>query len=388
MISSAPSKPLLDLLDYIEKERFEGYDPYDALNSPYLIKLKNKWLRVAFTVFFRLSPVNLRKMFRIPKGTNSKAMGLLLSAYTLLHRLGHDSSLDRAKDVFHWIRQNSTRGYSGCCWGYNFSWQDRNRLLARGTPTIVNTAFVGHGLLDYYGATQDRDALDTARSACDFILQDLNRRETGYGICFSYNPVEKNIVHNANVLGASLLARVYAHTREQELLEPAIKSFDFTLHHQHESGLWAYSQFPETGKERFQTDWHQGFILDCLMWFMEAVHPPDEKYRKALKAGAGSYKIQFTDEGISFWRHPRRWPIDIHNQAQGIITFSKLEKYLPGSNAMAEKIAQWTLENMRNKKRGYYYYEKWPLMTNRISYLRWSQAWMLLALATLTTRSP
>jgi len=388
MISSARSKPLLDLLDYIERQRYEGYDPYDALNSPFLLKLKNKWLRVGSTILFRLSPINLRKLYRIEKGANPKGMGLLLSAYSALHLLGHDGALEKGNLLIDWMRKNEAPEYSGSCWGYNFPWQDRNRLLDKGIPTIVNTAYAGHGLLDYYSITKRQEVLDVARSACDFILEDLNIRETEQGICFSYNPVEKNIVHNANVLGASLLARVYAHTKEDVLLEHATKSFDFTVYHQRENGLWAYSQSPDTGKERLQTDWHQGFILDCLMWFIEAINPADEKYRKALFAGADFYKTQFTEEGIGYWRYPRRWPIDIHNQAQGIITFSKLEGFLPGSIQIAENIANWTLDNMRNKKRGYFYYEKWPLFTNRISYLRWAQAWMLLALATHISHFP
>jgi hypothetical protein len=34
-------------------------------------------------------------------------------------------------------------------------------------------------------------------------------------------------------------------------------------------------------------------------------------------------------------------------------------------------------------ERGYFYYQKHRYWTNRIPYLRWGQAWMLLALATM-----
>ena len=34
-------------------------------------------------------------------------------------------------------------------------------------------------------------------------------------------------------------------------------------------------------------------------------------------------------------------------------------------------------------RQGYFYYQVLPFWTNKISYMRWSQAWMLLALATL-----
>jgi len=79
-----------------------------------------------------------------------------------------------------------------------------------------------------------------------------------------------------------------------------------------------------------------------------------------------------------------RFPVDIHHQAQGIITLSKLyamfkeDKYLDS----ARKIAEWTVENMQDET-GFFYYQKWPFLTNKIPYMRWSQAWMILALSSL-----
>ncbi len=63
-----------EMLSYIESTDYAGYDPYDALNSP-LIKLvssKSKYLRIAFTQFFRRCPVNLRPILGIKKGGVAK----------------------------------------------------------------------------------------------------------------------------------------------------------------------------------------------------------------------------------------------------------------------------------------------------------------------------
>jgi len=51
-----------------------------------------------------------------------------------------------------------------------------------------------------------------------------------------------------------------------------------------------------------------------------------------------------------------------------------------GKQAVA--VFEWALKNLRDKQ-GYFYYQKYPYFTNKISYMRWSQAWMLMALATL-----
>ena len=56
--------------------------------------------------------------------------------------------------------------------------------------------------------------------------------------------------------------------------------------------------------------------------------------------------------------------------------------YDPSYLDFAKKITKWTIENMQSKK-GNFYYQKYPLLTNKTNYLRWNQGWMLVALSTL-----
>jgi hypothetical protein len=53
-----------------------------------------------------------------------------------------------------------------------------------------------------------------------------------------------------------------------------------------------------------------------------------------------------------------------------------------GAMALAEKIAGWTIENLRDSS-GYFYYQRRRLFTVRIPFMRWTQAWMLYAIARL-----
>src|SRR6185295_855661 len=98
-------------------------------------------------------------------------------------------------------------GYSGACWGYNFDWQSRNFFAAKGTPTIVPTAFAARALIEAAQDTPDLQdtCLQTARSVCDFILQDLpcsvdNETE----LCFSYAPNSDTTIFNASLLAAEV----------------------------------------------------------------------------------------------------------------------------------------------------------------------------------------
>jgi hypothetical protein len=375
----------LDRLDsYVRGARFEGFDPYDALSSPVIGSMKGKVPKVMATQLFVYSPINLRRFFRVPAEKNPKAIALLVSANCNMYLDGMipaDSFSSVSHELVGILRSAKTPGYSGCCWGFNFDWQDITRLAKKGLPTIVITSIVANAFLDLYEITREEPYLQIARSSCDFILNDLNITEGEDGICFSYTPVDKHIVHNANLLGAGLLARVHSLTGDADLKEQAKKAFQFSVSHQEENGSWAYSEDPMTSKKRYQVDFHQGFILDSISDFILYAKPSEEMYEWALDRGAKFYsECQFDELGRSAWRYPTKWPVDIHNQAQGIITFSRLSRFDRKYLHQAIKIASWTIENMQDPL-GYFYFQKYPLGQNKIPYMRWSQAWMMLALS-------
>jgi hypothetical protein len=61
-----------------------------------------------------------------------------------------------------------------------------------------------------------------------------------------------------------------------------------------------------------------------------------------------------------------------------LFELTKDTEYLTFSNT----IAQWAVKNMKDEK-GFFYYQKWPLFTNKMSYMRWGQAWMMIALSSI-----
>lgn len=93
-------------------------------------------------------------------------------------------------------------------------------------------------------------------------------------------------------------------------------------------------------------------------------------------------KNQFQSNGRSLWRYPKPLPIETHHHAIGILTFSLLSELNNDYLVFAEKIANFIISNMQDKT-GFFYYRKYKWYTNRISYMRWSNSWMLLALSRL-----
>jgi len=367
----------------------KGYDPYDALKSKYLAEIKIKLLRLGFTQILVYFPINIRTYLKIKKDINPKGLALILQAYSnalKIEIINENEYKEHTEEIARKLISLSSKEYSGYCWGFNFPWQDKTRFSKSHEPTIVNTSFIGNAFLDLYEITRKQKYLNIVKSSRHFILDDLNIYENENGICFSYTPIDKNIVHNASLLGVVLLARLSSITGNNEDRDIIEKCINFSLSYQRENGLWPYSLDKKTGNERMQIDFHQGFILDSLMDIVKYTGLNNRKLEIALKKGLLFYHNEQFEGGRSRWRWPRRWPVDIHHQAQGILTFCKAYEYFKEKKYLdkAEKIMDYTLENMYDE-RGFFYYQKWPFFTNKISYMRWSQAWMLLALSKFLT---
>ena len=369
-----------NLIKYVESENFCGYDPYDALNSPilHLLGKSSKFLKIAFTQALRRSSINLRPLIGIDKSYNHKGMGLFLSSYVNLYRIYKDERyLGNIEFIADWLIKNHSKGYSGYCWGYNFDWQNRSFFAPKETPTIVNTSFIGHAFLDAYEVSHSDELLNIARSACDFIINDLNIYQENGFICFSYTPIDKSRVYNANYLGASLLVRTYSFTHEDNLLDYALKAYEYCTRRQKEDGSWTYG---EAENQKWIDSFHTGFNLEALHWYEKCLN--DGKYKDQIVKGLRFYLDNFfLDDGTPKYYHNTVYPINIHCSAQAFVSLSKLKDYDSRTTQILEKVFQWTMNNMRDKN--YFYYQKHKFYKNKISYMRWSQAWMLYALTAL-----
>ncbi len=372
---------IVEKLDrYVRRDDYAGYDPYDALNSPLLRAccLGMKYPRIMAIQLLKRLPLNVRPLLGIKKGHNPKALGLLLWGYAKLYRLSGDSAyLDRIQHLLKLLRASRSTGYSGHCWGYNFDWQNLAFFIPKFTPTIVNSSMIGHALLDAYRYTGDEDALAMALPIKDFILRDLNRTQWNDTFCFSYTPLDHTPVHNANMLGASLLIRLSRYCVDDELPAAALSSLAYTMRHQRPDGSWYYA---DTAIQKWIDSFHTGFNLQALWYFLR--EGCAEKYEPAFWKGVEFYADRFfLPDGTPRYYHDRTYPIDIHAPAQAIVLLSLLsgEPY----EELARRVASWMVANMYDRNRGCFFFQKGKLFTNRVSYIRWSQAWSFHALSSL-----
>ena len=367
------------LRQYIEKENFKGYDPYDTLNSVFKFRLLGKLVAVLALQFQKRNPIHIRPFLGIKKEHNPKALGLFLYAYCKLHKQFPEKDYSKQINyLFTHLKDNSSQGYSGYCWGYNFDWASSGKYIKAYSPNIVVTAFIAKGIFQYYELTKDETALGILESIGNFILKDLPQTETKEGICFSYTTLGVDNCYNASLLAATVLSQLFYLTKKENYKTYAIKAVDFVVSKQHIDGHWNYS-INEQGKERIQIDFHQGYVIDCIKDVIRYCGIQQEVYTTAVKKGTDYYRSQqFFENGQAKWRLPKIYPVEIHNQSQGIITFSRTQVHA----GFAETIANWTIANMQDKK-GFFYYRKLKNYTHKIPYMRWSQAWMFVALTEL-----
>ncbi len=380
---------------HVEAGAMRGQDPYDLLASS--LPLTRLGHRACFllTQLHKRSPVNLRRLLGIAPVSNPKAVGLLLAAYGGLARCENsgviaagsgEGASSHGRLLARRLLDDAVPTGKGIAWGLPFAHASRVEMIPARTPSLVVTAFAHRGLREYHRQTGDAETLAALRDSCRFVLEDLPRFEDADGTCFAYTPTNPIRCYNATMLAAEMLAGTASATGDEELLGPARRTVEFVLAKQHEDGHWAYSMAPD-GREKQQIDFHQGFVLSSLRAYADYSGDEDPHIAAAIERGAAYYRrTQFTAEGRSLWRVPKRFPVDIHNQAQGILTFAELSGPGRGYMDFAGTIAGWTIRNMQDPA-GYFYYRRGRLLTNRIDYLRWAQAWMMLALVTLLEKS-
>ena len=376
----------LRLLDYCDASGWAGYDPYDGLNSKLFAAvpfLDFRFPRLAFMQLLKKSPVNLRPLLLVPKTQNPKAIALFLSACLNLSKCGIARPRRIVEHMIERLIALRSPGFPSSCWGYSFPWQTRTVAVPAHAPNLVCTVFVAGALLDAYEQCADARLLKMAASTANYILHELYWTEGDSAAGFSYPvPNLHNQVHNANLLGAALLARVHKHTGDSRLLDAALRVARYAVANQRPDGSWPYG---ESRSQRWIDNFHTGYNLCALQSIGEDGRTGE--FQPYVKRGFDFYRAHFfREDGAPSYFHDRAHPVDIHSVAQSIITLLRLRDLHPGNSRLASTVFDWAMKHMWDE-RGYFYYRVFPWFTNKISYMRWSQAWMLLAISTLLTEA-
>lgn len=363
-----------NLRRWFQRREYRGVDPFQLDDRVFkyqkvpLIRQIRSFLRplhvlIPPQIFSRLPPI------LIPK-----ALGLIISGNSHLYKVqGKADYIEESYTLLELLEETRSLGYRHRCWGLPFEWGSQPRYPPN-TPAACVTSPIGHSILDLYEVTEDHSLIDWFDDIAAFLMEENGCADFGDSLCFYYAPIEKALVHNANLMAASFLARWGRITDNAGALEFATKAIRFGLADQNEDGSWHYFKGQGLIDNR-----HTGFVLEALRTANDVLENP--WVEEALAKGWHYYRQNFFDGVVPRWSPESTYPVDIHDVAQSIITAMVL-----GQHDFATQITQWALERLFNGEDEFYYKLFANGKANRAIFFRWNQAWMYKALSLVVAK--
>ena len=299
---------------------YSGYDPYDGAWSDYTLINGRKYTRLLSTYLNKFSPLNLRPLLKIKKSIQNQSLAFIGRAMLSFP----DVYLSEINKISDHLAVDSLIGKHGYHYwdAHAFPIQMRNSYRPVGKTDIIGDEAVGRFFLDLYRIDLQPQYKEICNNvAVSFIDRHLKNYQSKYFFKYTPSTPITDWCYNASVIVGAFVASI---TRE------------------------------------FNLDFGNAYI--------------DQTFRDVI----GQQK----PDGQGIYRYPKKYPVNIHNQAQGIITFTRAAAFGFGDHYLdfARTIAEWTIKNMQDLD-GHFYYLKYPLFTNKIPYIRWSDAAMAYALS-------
>ena len=370
-------------LAYARSREYAGPDYGDGMSSRVLqgLPFENRWLNLAVQEVVKRTPVNVRPLLRVETRRNYKGGALFAMANLNYHDLtsGLESRptefdpLAETRELADWLLEERCEGYSGFCGGHRHEMQ---HLHTKGVPNdadIVSTTYAVRALLS--ASHLHPEYAEVARTAVDFLLEDLNYREVPEGAKIDYhmNHPEDSYTLNAAALGAGMLVDLYAYFGEEAYRERARLILDHVAGCQTDLGGWPY-RVPADASHLSMDSHHNGFIIESFQRYRDVTG--DDRHDETLETALRFYReVLFEDDGAPNFDETNAYPRDIHASTQGALVFTR-----EGDLDFAGRILEWVTENLATSDGGYYY-RKYRFHTKRVVLMRWCQAWMAYALS-------
>lgn len=377
-----------DIEDYFQKNNYTSYDSCDIKALPFFLEWDQFFSKRKFGKYAQF-PMNLlidnfagtiRLLTGIRKKAFAQSHALFLRAY--LERFSdtkNKSYLDETSKLWHFIYEQRSKENKQLAWGQPYPWYAK-KLIPAYTPRTTVTSQILHTLMDYYAIANEEHFLQLIKETSGFFLNEMNRSvNENDQVCFSYTLVDNYRVHNANMMASSALLRAGKLLKNKEVSDLGNNCLRYTIKRQNSDGSWYYYELPDNQKSKID-NYHTGYILEALAVIRE-LQGDGFKYNDEFNRGVDFYLNNFFQDGIIPKMTPDSlYPIDIQSCAQSILTFTALNSIHRDFLKKAKDVLDYTLDNLYSGK-GYFHYRKMKSgRTVKISYIRWGDAWMYLAL--------
>lgn len=264
-------KSNIELIEYFTcQNNLLSYDPYDIWKTKVGMRIRsifytNKYLGLIPAASLSLCDYylnNKRRLFYEKQEFPVTRAQATLTLINLYKENKENKYLECAKIHINWLLENYSKGYSGYCWGLNFTWvYSAEELYDSNTPFSTHTPYPLEAFIEYYQLTQDRRLLEPIKSVLSFIENDLQVMfEEEDKLIVSYGPQKDRIVTNANAYVMYMYAMLLPlFPDKKEYIENKIqKIYNFLTSVQNSDGSWLYSPY---NSNSFIDCFHSCFVI-------------------------------------------------------------------------------------------------------------------------------
>ena len=359
------------LVTRLEAADFCGADPYDALNSTLFSRTplaRVPLARLAWQQLIKRSRFDLRPALRIAPTANPVTLALAARSY---RRTGNAGKGRRVLRRLLAMRCDPATWGAGA-WGYPFPWQAKAFYVPLGMPNIIATAYALRAVVECE-AWLEGDADPIIAGAADFVARALVRARGGRTF-IGYVPGSDTMVHNASLWGAYVLA-LASHRGTAGYRAIADAAIDYTISSQTPEGAWAYG---EASHHRWTDGFHTGYVLEALELGARLTGRND--MRGPIGRGLSHYRATFLRaDGTVPYYADGHGPLDVNNFAQMVITLELLRP--DGWSGHADRVLAAAIRELWDPATASFVYQRHGQRIDRMFYPRWTQIWMMHALA-------
>jgi hypothetical protein len=351
-----------------EARDWRGPDIYDALwwqRWPRLFT-GGRLRRQSLIQLHARAPVDLRLLYRRSHPLLAKALAVFAVAELRLFAASADPNhATAAAHALHLLEEDRSAGDEA--WGYPFDMQTRWSYYEAGTPNVVVTAFAIDALREGEQLPESARLALRRERAAEWVRRELFLEDLG---CFAYHPDSRSVIHNANLLGATV---VWEHHRDDSSARRAVeRALERTLDAQRRDGSFPYG---EGDGLAFVDSFHTGYVLACLGRLSE-VHAAVEG---ALERGATYYRERFFDsDGRAVLWPDRAGPEDAHSAGTGLTSLSALASRGLADTELIGSVGARAIGHMLRGDHAIH--RRTRLGATRVRYLRWCDSHMALGL--------
>jgi len=259
--------------NYLIRDDLSTYDPYDiwktdiggGIKKTYY---KNRYIGILPAGVLTIYDLYINNSLRVGYKKQEYPIVRAQAILTLLNLYNKDEKaiyLEYAKKHIDWLLANSSKGYSGYCWGTGFKIIISDTLIYdKNVPFSTNTPYILEAFHKYYQVTKDIEILKIIKSIYNFYEKDILILEESEKILItSYGPFKDRVVTNAVSYTMFAYSIFYNYCEDKRYIKDKIeKMYNFIVSVQQKDGSWIYAPYDTNS---FIDCFHSAFVLKNII---------------------------------------------------------------------------------------------------------------------------